>query len=297
MWSVILIFAAFAAADDSPALRYQVTPEKIQPGEHATLEVKLRLAPGESGQDVPLPEVKDELWNNVPGLQIIERDFRKTDDDWIWRYEVTTYELGKLRLPPLEIRRKGENFSTEATVVEVATTRTDKDLALRPDFGAVSRPFAWGTLFWCLVVMGIAGGVAYWARKNLDRWRRQIKIPVRLTPPPPTETPEAWLRRELQRIRDHLSNPANEGTAHDVIDELGLAWRGYFARRSAVPAEAWTSYEMLTRLASDPRAKTLYPVWIECDHYKFAGQVLDPKNLANRSLEESERVLLNVATS
>jgi len=296
MWSVILIFAAFAAADDSPALRYQVTPEKIQPGEHATLEVKLRLAPGEAGADVPLPEVKDELWSSVPGLQIIERDFRKTDDDWIWRYEVTTYELGKLRLPPLEIRRKGENFSTEASIVEVATTRTDKDTALRPEFGTLSRPFRWGLLFWFLVFTAALAGIAWYVRKHWDRWRRQVKLPIRLTPPPPVESPEAWLRRELQRISERLGKPDVNDVTH-IIDELGLAWRGYFARRSAVPAEAWTSFEMLTRLTSDPRAKSLYPLWIECDHYKFAGQVGDPKNLAKRSIEESERVLLNVAVS
>jgi len=292
MWSVILLFAAYAAADGDSAFRFQVTPEKIQPGEHAVLEIRLRLAPGEASPEAELPVVRDELLANMPGLQIIDRDFRKTDDEWIWRFDLTTYALGTLRIPPLEVRRKGENFSTETVKVEVATTRTDKDNALRPEFGTISRPFPWGGLFACLLFAAVIGALGYWVRRNLDRWRKKIKLPVRLTPAPPAETPEAWLRRELQRIRERINTNDTK-----VIDDLGGVWRGYFARRTAAPVEAWTSFEMALKFSTDTRVKVLFPLWVECDHYKFAGQVMDPRNLATRSVEESERVLLNVAAS
>lgn len=292
MWSVILIFAALAAADDVGPLRFQVTPTTIQPGEHASLEIRLQLVPEEKGVESDLPVVQDDLLSNQPRMQIIERDFKKTDDEWIWRYDVTSYELGELTIPPVEIRRRGENYSTESVKVEVATRRDSKDLSLRPEFGALSRPFPWRGFFLMLLGLGILAGVYYWVQKNLDRWLKKIRVPVRpAAPAAPTESPEAWLRRELQAIKERL-----EQTDSRIIDDLSAAWRGYFARRANHPVEAWTSFEMLARLSQDAKAQAISPLWIECDHYKFAGQVMDPSKLANRSIEESERVLLNVAT-
>ena len=292
MWFVTLIYVVLARADGEPKLQFQVIPPKIQPGEHATLELRLPLAPGEESAEADLPQVHDELLEAQPKLQVLERDFKKTDKEWIWRYELTTYAMGTLRVPPIEVRRKGENYSSESVSLEVFTGRGEKDLALRPEFGALSRPFPWSVIGIGLLVFGIGYGALTWFRKYKDRLLKKLKLPEIKPLAPPPESPEVWLRRELQRIKERVASKD-----YRVIDELSTVWRGYFARRAQAPVEAWTSFEMLARLSEDARTLAIFPLWVECDHYKFAGQVMDPANLANRSLEESERILLNVAAS
>lgn len=272
------------------ALEYKLTPKAVPPGERASLEVRLPIPEALRHSDAEPPLIQDDLLTQTRAFMILERDFRREGDEWVWHYEITAYKPGEITVPPAEIRLGSENFSTEATKLTIEGTRTEKDLELREDFDRLSHPIPWGKV--ALVLTAIAGlvGVA----KLVEKYYRRFFPKKTATPAPalakPTESDLAWLRRQLALVRARLE--AN-GEAAQAVDSLTLILREYFARTTRLPVEAWTTTEFHRRFHENGAALKLLPCFEACDRFKFAADIEHGPAIARATLEESERTLIS----
>src|SRR5687767_9663373 len=85
------------------ALEYKLSSPQIAPGEHASVEVRLKVRPQPGGAEPEQPTIQDDLLTQSQDFQILEREFRRDGDEWVWHYEITAYKPGQVRLPPVEI--------------------------------------------------------------------------------------------------------------------------------------------------------------------------------------------------
>lgn len=275
------------------ALEYKLSAKSIKPGERATLEVRLPVRPEERGKEAEPPFINDDLLTQAPQVILLERDFYREEDEWVWHYEVTGYRPGRIAIPPVEIRMGGESLSTERVDIEIAEVRKEDDLELRPETGLLSPPIPWATWLWRFALFAAAAAAFFFGDRYLKKRFKKKPVVIEPRATAPVESPEAWLRRQLQRIRHQMETQERK----PFVDELTHVLREYFAKRRSQAVEAWTTSEMRQRLGDDAGATALFPLFDECDRVKFTGRNEDDHLVARKTLEESEKNLLHVAAS
>lgn len=292
-WSAFLGGVALLAcsACDASELSYRLSATKVQAGEHAVVEVRLPIPTSKLNlEEIPTPEVNDDLVTQSKTFQVIERDFKRENTDWVWRYEITAYQPGMITIPPIEIRSEGANYSTESMPLEIATSRGENDDALRPEFGPIKKPLPWALLIRWAFLIAIMNAAFYFLKKHFPRIVKKPKL-WSTTPTSITykEDDKEWLKRELARLRTELEVAPDKGI---VIDKITKVIREYYARRSQLPVESWTTQELKLRFPNETSLETISTLFEKCDHFKFGGRFGDAYRLAKNTLEESERTLL-----
>ncbi len=276
-----------------------VTKRAIELGERTHVEFHLPISAlglAKYDDESELPVLNDDLIMDSKNILVLERDFTREKDTLIWRFDITSYKKGKAIVPPVEIRFGPHTFSSEAVPLEVVSTRTVEDKALRPDFGASSYPVDWA--FWIKLSLFaiLAATVAYYLRKY-PGWRGWlVRLKQRATMPKIVEeAPESWLRRELMRLKSRLTE-TGEGRL-PLVDDFTRTLRGFFRRKTAKPAESWTTSELKTKLPVGTLPAEIIPLLSRADSWKFSGanstDGSDAKNdIVKPGIETSERALL-----
>lgn len=293
--------AAILLAVKSPAclgqdLTTQLSAQAIHPGERLILELRLPSAlsqPSTRDEEPELPVVQDDLLTGDARLQILDKDYRREKDTLIWKYQFTTYQLGKLYIPPMEVKLGPHTYSTEAMSVDVTTTRSAEDQALREEFGPVRLPFHWEIAL--RILLGLAfllGLYALWRRYShlLDK-PKPLRAAIASAP---EIDPLEWLKGQFAILKTKISEERASG---QIVDELTACLREYYARVRREPVQAWTTHEFRLRLKSDEKAAALSLVLERCDVFKFTGATSgSPREVAGSELQESERILLLCGT-
>jgi hypothetical protein len=323
-WFVILssvaLFAANAAFPESPApttaaapaatatsapsqphLSATLTNSSIQVGEKATLELRLHAeketpVAASEGDPTAEPAIHDDLLTQSPRFKVLGKDFKREGNDLVWHYDITSYQTGKLSVPPIAITIGAENYSSESLPLEITTGRKGGDEALRPEFGRIRPPLRWNLIFQGLlgILALIAAAWAYrkYIQPRLHAWRRKIEAAPAPAVAGPRESDEEWLRRKLGELKARLDEAPLPQHLHLILDEFTGVLRQYFARRTRADVTAWTTPEFQKRLSTDPRATATSPVLRRCDEVKFSGRPIPVAPLLEECLRESERVLL-----
>ncbi len=265
------------------------------PGERAVVKVRLdaNLFPEDTEE---LPLINDKLLVENQKYQVLDQSLEKEGDFWVWRYEITAYQVGSITLPPVEVRVEGENYSTEAVSIPVVSTRAEGDQSLHPEFGILGVPFQWKSILKLLgMVIGAALGVLLlaYAKSKLKLLVRRFRKPAPVAPVhvAPAEDPKVWLRRELQLLRNQVR--AGIPTEDSSVDAFTLIVREYYARKYSLPVKSFTSHEFLKRLPTDDTAKPIAKLFDACDEFKYCPE--HPGNevdLTLSSIERSEKILL-----
>jgi len=297
-WYISLSVAALLICSRvTPAevkLHQTLSLDTLQPGEEATLEIKLPttaladLSPSEIGS---LLKVNDSLLLQTPNLMVLRKELKLEDDYLTWTFGLTSYEPGTTSIPPIEINIGPYNFSTELTTLTIASTRTAQDTALRPNFEALSLPFELPSWFWSAViglfVLSVVAGVLWHYRHYFTLLRRPLPAP-RPAPVRPPEHELAWLKRQLKKLKTKVqSKDAEDYTL--LVDELTHIIRKYMTKRCHVPAEAWTTKEFIKHLTKDQQGPDLGAVLRGCDTYRFQGEPLESPEFLSTSIENVER--------
>ena len=286
--SFIFSIGALSAAGNK--WEYKLFPSSLSAGQRAILEVRLDVPAGTPDDDTPT--VSDEWLTESNQIQILDKTFHRENEKWVWRYEITGYKAGRVSVPPLLVSFKGETFSTERSFLTISTTRSENDLDLRPDFGAIRPPIQWR--YW--IKMMISGILFFITLIGVERLVRYLRARRKEPPPPvrtpaPVENPFEWLRRQLIIYRQELERPAFEAKAVDRLTEIV---REFFTRKNGKPCLCWTTQEFKRLLSTDTLAQGIFPVLLLCDQFKFLPtKCSDVKSLAQSVLIESEKILLS----
>jgi hypothetical protein len=283
-----------ASAASGVGMRTVLSSRTIQPGERLVLEIRLPAGPfSQAEEENPvLPIVQDDLLSRNKRLQILDRDYRREKDALVWRYELTSYQVGRVFIPPMEVKLGPETFSTEGTAIEVTSTRARGDNALREEFGPVRPPLRWRWLLkWLAALFLLATSLWLWKRYGA---KLKIQRPARpAVPKAPEERPLDWLKRKLESLRQEIE----KGLEPRPVDTLTAVLHQFYCRAHGVPADAWTTRELVARLGNATKASELGRVLERCDEFKFSGGVAGSmKDLALNCLKESERILLPCGT-
>lgn len=294
-WFIFLGAGGLAVCNLATAkpLDYTLSRSSIQPGERTVLTLRLRIDPGERPRgDTDVILINDTLLTENPRLRLLENDHKASESEWIWTYELTSYEAGEAMIPPIEVQAGPDSYSTEATALTVTTSRSPDDNELRPEYDAIRSPFRPGR--WLKLIAAVAFiFMAYrLGRKYLPRLRKRLQRPVPVPVPAPSlpEDHLEWLRQQLARIRAILEHSPQ---AMIVADELAQVLREFFSRKSTQPVRMWTTREFRIRLSNDPSATRMGPVFDTCDELRFTGRHFSSiKQRLGESLSLCEKVLL-----
>lgn len=278
--AVLLVssYSGTQAADFS----YALTPATIQPGERAVLEMRVPILLYENFTKEYPAVISDESFSKQ---NVLRKDEFTKDAFRVWRYEFTSYRPGDTVVPPIELQIGPHTFSTERTVFQVTTTRTDEDRELREGFGAVPLPRP--IVRWLSIALLAAGAIGgFWiAGRHL----------LRTKPPPPVsvvtapqETDLEWLRRQFFRLRQKMEHEKDG----PFVDDLTYILKTYFAKHAHVPVESWTTREFRLQNIAQDRTGIFSSILDRCDQYKFQMRKKpSPNVLALECLQESEHAL------
>lgn len=264
---------------------YSISPQQIQPGNHAVLRVSVPLEKEETEASV---QVNDRLLFEQSSLHVLEKSSQRNSCCLELKYEITGYNTEKIKLPPIEIKTESNSFSTEASFLEVLTLREPQDNELRESFSTLTVPFPW--LKWARYFLSllVVGAVAY----SLIRWFKRISPRKRLqhrpAPPPPKEDPLKWLRRQIEelkrKLRDDPTNP-------QLIDDWSHMIKGFCEKSELGPARCWTTSEMQKAIKTDSEIHKLIPCLQESDWFKFQpvkNQKIAISDLITKFISETE---------
>ena len=280
----LLAFSGFALSGQSQ-ITFSVKPQRIQPGEHAVLEII--FSPKSVLKDAA-PVLHDELLQKSETIQWLDRSSKQDGDKTIWRFEFTSYAVGKTVVPPVEVDYAGDSFSTETSPVEISTTRQDGDENLREEYGPVPLPIQWrhlaqmiglGLLFGIAALLIIFLGRKFWPKKGFREEEDDLF----------EEDPLIWLRARLNTLKNRLHQP--ESSPERPLDELTGLLRTYFAKASRNPVEAWTTGEFRQRFKRDETAQLVAGLLEHCDELKFGGSSEDLNQAARRAAASAEKIL------
>lgn len=298
-----------ASSPAVPSLVATLSSPNILVGERATVELRLHgLAPTQitqvgsgGGGDADSPGdvvLHDELLAQLPQLKVLNKDFKRDHGDLVWRYDFTSYELGRVSVPPFAVNIGAESYSSVSLPLVIRTGRSQGDEELRPEFGRISPPWRWKLIFLGLFLLAAIAGTVWAVRKYLlPRWKKlraKLNRPEPVFAPAPTESDEEWLRRQLRELRERLGTENTEQLGA-LVDAFTGTLRQYFARRTRSDVTAWTTPEFQKRLARDPKASATGPVLIRCDEVKFSGRTIPLAPLLRACLDESEKTLLEAS--
>jgi len=282
-----LLVCSLAPAEE---LEFTLTPSSIEPGQRAELSLYLAISTLGIADLVDaevLPAINDDLLGNAKHLQILDRDFQSRDGKLIWKYDLTSYQLGTLTIPPIAITYGPHSFSTRSVPLQVKSSRVPEDNELRPEFGPFPPPVRWGRGALYFLALGILYVLGLWAQRTL-RARTGPHTAPRVAAPP-EEPVDQWLRRRLREIREAAALPEQ---CDPLVDELTLVLRQYLSRRGHAPVLGWTTRELQEHLVDGPAALTVIQVFKKCDVYKFQPKrKQDVGLLLLGCLDESERAL------
>jgi hypothetical protein len=286
-----LLVCNSAAAD---GLTFSLTPLEIQPGERAVLEIRLPVSADALAEERP-PLVQDELLGQASQFQVLEKDQRLENNTWIWTFALTSYKLGQWSVPPVAIEDGPSRYSTESRQLRVVTARQETDEQIREEFGPVSVPWQWRP--WLLrvgavILVALLGFAGYWLYRR--RPKRKPKTVKAVLPAIPEEDPLVWLRAQLVVLHQKLES---QEELTPVVDELTTVLREYYARLLKKRVTSWTTSEFRSRLRQDEKAQALSTLFSQCDVFKFSSPTKqNARDLARNCLEESERILIHVAS-
>jgi hypothetical protein len=280
----LLAFSSCVTAGATSALTFNVTPSRIQPGEHAVLEIT--FSPENPSNEIT-PVLGDQLLSKVESLQWLGRDSKQEKGKTIWRFEFTSYNVGQVTIPPVEIQYGPENFSTESRRIDISSSRQDGDENIREEYGPVPLPVQWrhllGLFAKALAVIAFVFVLFAFVRKY---WKQR---PAPKEEGPVEENPLVWLRGQLEELRTNLQR---ETPPARPVDELTGLLRTYFAKASQNPVEAWTTGEFRDRFARDEIAQRVGKILERCDELKFGGATkVDQKQATWLAVAESEKIL------
>jgi hypothetical protein len=295
VWSLSFVAAVLVVRGASADFKFSLEPPMIQPGQRATLTLRLPesdlILPEKTDDEDIVPEAQDEWLIKTDGLELLEQDYRKEKGVYVWRYEFTGYTQGVISIPPISVSLGPQSFSTERTTLTVVSDRPEKDGELRPDAGQVSPPI--DRVFWfCVGLIVLLGAAAYFFRKRL-KLPAHRKVQMAPAEPPP-ENPVDWLRKQLLILRAKVdTHPEDTHSA----DAWTAVLREFAARQMHLPVLAWTTREMRVRLQSDPKYAALNELMQRCDRYKFTadrdGHKAElPAKVTLQWIAESEKLFL-----
>lgn len=288
-WLVSFVSAVLLAVNAwASDFSYELSPGIIEPGQRAILELRLKR-----GETERTAVIEDTLLTKSPGFKILESDYDDSGEILIWRYQITSYQAGDYRIPPVELKYGPATYSTEARTLSVVSGRSPEDMSLRPAFGKVSLPVRWDRwLPWLFSAIGIV--LAYllfrrYLQPHLSRWLASPGLGLLLRSH--RETPHQWLARQLRRIRHNIER--SRGKAY-WLDDLTDVLREYFSRQYGRPARSWTIREMASEMGSIPAVREIVEhVIAKSDELRFSGDP-DRENadIVRALLENSEKALL-----
>jgi hypothetical protein len=271
------------------AFQFTIEPKTIQPGERATLTIRLSEDEiqwnGFSEKEV-FPSAEDDVYLSKSKLLLLERQYRKIGKEFIWNYAFTSYKLGEWTLAPIQIHYGPYHFSTEAVALKVQTSRLPDDGEARPN----PEPLSVSHTLWIylLLILGAFAGVVWVLWRYKERISSYLSRKAVHSKPAPHESPEDWARRRFQQLRFRLQENNEPGKS---IDELTDIIKRYFYLKMALPATSWTSVEWQIKLSNE-QASQFNSVWKDLDVLKFSGDNQeDLKGRALGTLEFSENIL------
>jgi len=292
-WSAFFIGAVLGVSAASWAdLQFSVEPALIQPGERAKLVLRLPQAdlqlPANATEEM-VPEAQDESLTAIPDLELLDQDYRKVRDEYIWTYAFTSYKPGLYTLPPVAVRLGPQSFSSQRLTVTVRNPRPEGDTVPRPDAGPLSPPWSKAWLLW-LGLAVLFAGLAYFFRHKLRRPARPLTPEV--SPTPVEESPLEWLRKQLLILRARLDTSPEDVSAPDWWTAIV---KEYAARVKKRPVRAWTTSEYSLQLREDAQLLAVADLLRQCDALKFGRHGVSPAETVKQILvwiEMTERALL-----
>ncbi len=276
-WAVILLLAVIlqpCVAQELASVEAHADVTVISLGDRVTLTILVQHATSET---VSWPELADTLGSfevrrssDEPTVAI---DGRQTSTR---RYELTTFELGELEIPSVEIAiaDSGDSepriLSTEPIPVVVQSVGIDESGDIRTVKAPLEIPRNWLLLLpWVLLCCGGAV-LSYWMYRRYrarKRVHQQYVIPAAPPRPPHEIAYEALDRLEAKRLLDR-------GEIKQYYIEVSEIIRAYIEGRYPIDALEMTSYEVLQELRKtgiDPEVYDLFPPFLgRADLVKFA---------------------------
>ena len=99
------------------AFEFNLSAQVIAPGERVIFTIKLpekdliKAPPKNPNEESDPPVLRDELLSQNSAIHILDQDVKKEDGTYVWRYELTVYEEGKIKIPPVQIAMGPQTFS------------------------------------------------------------------------------------------------------------------------------------------------------------------------------------------
>lgn len=296
VWSLSFVAAVLVVRGASADFSFSLEPPTIQPGQRATLTLRLPetdlIKPEKALDEDIVPEAQDEWLLKTDGLELLEQDYRKEKGQFVWRYDFTSYAVGTISIPPISVSLGPQSFSSERATLTVVTDRPEGDGELRPNAGELSPPL--NKLFWFAIVLLTAlAGAAYFWRHRLFKPRNRPR-PAQPTVTVVEENPVEWLRKQLLILRAKIDTSPED--AHSA-DAWTAVLREFAARKMHLPVLAWTTREMALRLRKDAQFAALAALMQRCDRYKFTRDrdghgAHSPAKATLEWIAESERLFL-----
>ena len=199
-----------------------------------------------------------------------------------WRIVVIAFEPGAVGVPPVSVRMVRERdgrasvASTPPATIDARLPDASPDDQLRDAAGPIDPGLDWR------VVAGWAGAAAasLAVLEALRRWRRRTRVGA----PPAASKPT--LDQVIQKIRAIGRAPAS--SSDDILAvyrQLSDELRRFAGIALAVPAEAFSSQELLRTIAATPRGATHAPrdrdLLERIDRVKFGGERPDQASRAD----------------
>lgn len=300
-WLIIFASAALLVFSDGVAGNSKLTltlePRSIMPGERAKLTLHIEPDPMflEDGGTFPV-QIQDDLLRNFQKTKILDVKANNNSKGIDRIYEITSYNVGEVYIPPIEVQIGADSLSTEATPIKVTTTRPELNDEIHEEFGPIPLPFQWQ--WWLKAIAIIAVLLLIMYSVLLFKKRKPMVVEDPQYEAPQIE-PLIWLKARLQSYRLQLEEveTAQEAlSASDpkiTIDELSSILKEFFSRVSSNPIQTWTTSEFQAHFTKDDKAQRIGKVLSKCDKIKFDSQDGGLSlNTATDLLEQSEKILL-----
>jgi hypothetical protein len=268
---------------------YVLTPLKIQPGNHAVLQISVPIEKEDNESSI---SINDSLLFQVNDISILEKTSQRTACCLEIKYELTGYKNNSYVLPPIEIKAHGNSFSTESKTLTVESGRPPEDNDLRESFSSLSPPWPlkkWGFRILICLILVAAAYVILKKWKSRPPKRKNVTKPTQLIP---QEEPLVWLKGQLAQLQQKLIEDPNNEFLVDIWSQI---IRGYVFRLNSLPALASTTRELKKLCSDNPKLLKLIPCLESSDRYRFETETKEQrriKDLLDHFIKETENHLI-----
>lgn len=251
--------------------------------------------------DAPFVNEKASTWT-ITGNPV-SRDTQLSDNRWRRRivYPVTTFEIGEIETPPIEIIYQtplqevpDRRFVPAATVQIASVLEGEQEAALRDIKPPLEVPLPaavrWGAI---AAVAALAAVLVFFLWRKL---RRKMGAAAAASLPP-----DEWALEELKRLEDERL--VEQKKLKEYYTRLADTLRGYVGQVYQLPTEDMTTGELLYNLESvedeeklshrpalNQARKTVEALLTEADLVKFA-KFLPEAAKCRHALERSREVV------